>query len=176
MSAITDVKRLCSSLQNVVFRRRRGATKPRLQISDPFNFRREITIIPGLSQDDLSVLREQAAATRVGIADDSLAPAFDPFFSLPASSNGSESSSLHSSRCGGRSRRPVSRGSSRSRSRRLPPIDALTGGGPAPVSSTLTIASVLSDPFSHPELDYGLDTPVSPLSPSPRSAKQRQPW
>ncbi|KAH6856927.1 hypothetical protein B0I37DRAFT_426548 [Chaetomium sp. MPI-CAGE-AT-0009] len=65
MTVYSEVKRLYSSLQQMVGLRRR---KRQLQISEPFDFKREATIIPGLTEDEISVLREKAAASRLGIA------------------------------------------------------------------------------------------------------------
>ncbi|TPX09077.1 uncharacterized protein E0L32_001661 [Thyridium curvatum] len=37
--------------------------------SAPFNFKKEESILPGISDDEISILREKAAASRIGIAD-----------------------------------------------------------------------------------------------------------
>ncbi|RKU40966.1 hypothetical protein DL546_003376 [Coniochaeta pulveracea] len=48
-----------------VFRRRE---KKRIyEISAPFNFKKECTVLPGITQDEISVLREKAAASCLGI-------------------------------------------------------------------------------------------------------------
>ncbi|KAK4035042.1 hypothetical protein C8A01DRAFT_48707 [Parachaetomium inaequale] len=65
MTVYSEVKRLYSSLQEMVGLRRR---KRQLQISESFNFKKETTILPGLTEDEISVLREKAAASRLGIA------------------------------------------------------------------------------------------------------------
>ncbi|KAI0432060.1 hypothetical protein F5Y09DRAFT_340010 [Xylaria sp. FL1042] len=39
-----------------------------LQISAPFNFKHETISLPGLSEDDIAILKEKAAASRLGIA------------------------------------------------------------------------------------------------------------
>ncbi|KAK3292117.1 uncharacterized protein B0H64DRAFT_466641 [Chaetomium fimeti] len=66
MTVYSEVKRLYSSLQEMVGLRRR---KRQLQIVlRTFDFKREATIIPGLTEDEISVLREKAAASRLGIA------------------------------------------------------------------------------------------------------------
>ncbi|KAK4146589.1 uncharacterized protein C8A04DRAFT_25505 [Dichotomopilus funicola] len=64
MLVYSEVKRLYTSLQEIMGRRR----KRQLQISDPFDFKKEVTIIPGLTEDEITVLREKAAASRLGIA------------------------------------------------------------------------------------------------------------
>jgi len=65
----SNMKRLCLRLQAVAGSRRRKPTKRVLQISAPFDFRKEETMLPGLSEDEISVLREKAAASRLGVAD-----------------------------------------------------------------------------------------------------------
>ncbi|KAI1352353.1 hypothetical protein F5Y01DRAFT_313827 [Xylaria sp. FL0043] len=40
-----------------------------LQISAPFNFKHETISLPGLSEDDIAILKEKAAASRLGVAD-----------------------------------------------------------------------------------------------------------
>ncbi|KAM7201999.1 hypothetical protein V8F33_003006 [Rhypophila sp. PSN 637] len=65
-----DVKRLCTSLRGLrMFKRGKETKRSKLEISQPFNFKREITTLPGLSEDEISVLREQAAASCVGLAE-----------------------------------------------------------------------------------------------------------
>ncbi|KAK1759230.1 hypothetical protein QBC47DRAFT_436900 [Echria macrotheca] len=89
MQVYTNVKRIYSSLQDRVGFRRRKDLK-RLQIlslrefleesaipltpkqSQPFDFKKEATILPGYTEDELSVLREKAAASRIGIADETM--------------------------------------------------------------------------------------------------------
>ncbi|KXX72880.1 hypothetical protein MMYC01_210386 [Madurella mycetomatis] len=69
MSVCSEVKRLYASLQEMVGLRRRKGVKHSLQISEPFNFKKEITILPGFTEDEIAVLREKAAASRLAIAD-----------------------------------------------------------------------------------------------------------
>ncbi|KAI2640865.1 hypothetical protein GGS26DRAFT_586860 [Hypomontagnella submonticulosa] len=45
--------------------------KPPLQISAPFNFKHETISLPGVSEDEIAVLKEQAAASRFGMTDPS---------------------------------------------------------------------------------------------------------
>ncbi|KAI1132398.1 hypothetical protein F5Y10DRAFT_231092 [Nemania abortiva] len=40
-----------------------------LHISAPFNFKHESISLPGLSEDDIALLREKAAASRLGVTD-----------------------------------------------------------------------------------------------------------
>lgn len=41
-----------------------------LQISKPFNFKHENATLPGYSEDEIAILKEKAAASRVGVAPD----------------------------------------------------------------------------------------------------------
>ncbi|KAI1642145.1 uncharacterized protein F4817DRAFT_309210 [Daldinia loculata] len=45
--------------------------KPALQISAPFNFKHETLSLPGVSEDEIAILKEQAAASRFGAANSS---------------------------------------------------------------------------------------------------------
>ncbi|KAI0889534.1 uncharacterized protein GGS22DRAFT_182878 [Annulohypoxylon maeteangense] len=45
--------------------------KAPLQISAPFNFKHETVSLPGVSEDEIAFLKEQAAAARLGVADPS---------------------------------------------------------------------------------------------------------
>ncbi|KAI1090291.1 hypothetical protein F5B19DRAFT_330864 [Rostrohypoxylon terebratum] len=45
--------------------------KAPLQISAPFNFKHETVSLPGVSEDEIAILKEQAAASRFGMADPS---------------------------------------------------------------------------------------------------------
>ncbi|KAI1478760.1 hypothetical protein K445DRAFT_13090 [Daldinia sp. EC12] len=45
--------------------------KPALQISAPFNFKHETLSLPGVSEDEIAILKEQAAASRFSAADPS---------------------------------------------------------------------------------------------------------
>ncbi|GAB1318638.1 hypothetical protein MFIFM68171_08848 [Madurella fahalii] len=69
MSVCAEVKRLYASLQEMIGLRRRKGVKHPLQISEPFNFKKETTTLPGFTEDEIAVLREKAAASRLGIAD-----------------------------------------------------------------------------------------------------------
>ncbi|KAJ9142950.1 hypothetical protein NKR23_g6762 [Pleurostoma richardsiae] len=48
--------------------RRRKEKKRVLEISAPFNFQKVDLNLPGISDDEISVLREKAIASRIGIA------------------------------------------------------------------------------------------------------------
>ncbi|KAL2259448.1 hypothetical protein VTK26DRAFT_6863 [Humicola hyalothermophila] len=67
-SVYLGAKRLCMSLQEMVGLRRRKGLKRDLRISEPFNLKKEAVILPGLSEDEITVLREKAAASRLGVA------------------------------------------------------------------------------------------------------------
>ncbi|KAK0718008.1 hypothetical protein B0T26DRAFT_751993 [Lasiosphaeria miniovina] len=69
MHVCSNFKRFCSSLQDLVSFRRRKDLRRQLQISEPFNFRKEDTVIPGLTENEITVMREKAAASCLGIAD-----------------------------------------------------------------------------------------------------------
>ncbi|CAK7211150.1 hypothetical protein SEUCBS140593_001070 [Sporothrix eucalyptigena] len=63
-------KNYVSRLQDVLSIRRTKKTKPRLVISAPFDFKKEdsVSVLPGISGEELYVLREKAAASIVGSA------------------------------------------------------------------------------------------------------------
>ncbi|CAJ2512230.1 Uu.00g052450.m01.CDS01 [Anthostomella pinea] len=44
--------------------------KRSLQISAPFNFKHETVCLPGISEDEIAILKEKAAASRLGVASD----------------------------------------------------------------------------------------------------------
>ncbi|KAI1170832.1 hypothetical protein F4777DRAFT_91530 [Nemania sp. FL0916] len=48
-------------------REKRGSRA--LQISAPFNFKHETVSLPGLSEDDIALLKEKVAASRFGVTD-----------------------------------------------------------------------------------------------------------
>lgn len=68
---------LCISFSAVTGRLRRligkpkAAEKSRLQISAPFNFKHETgASLPGFSEDEIAILKEKAAASRLGVMSD----------------------------------------------------------------------------------------------------------
>ncbi|KAK4185697.1 hypothetical protein QBC35DRAFT_298027 [Podospora australis] len=75
----TEVKKIYISLQGMISsslassknqKRKKAssdASTRRLQISAPFNFEHKTVTLPGLSSEEILVLREKAAATRLGI-------------------------------------------------------------------------------------------------------------
>lgn len=69
MQLPSNVRVLCSRLQTILRQRRRKQQKRSLEISAPFNFTHEPVAIPGISEDEISILREKAAASRIGIAE-----------------------------------------------------------------------------------------------------------
>jgi len=70
MQIKTNVRLLCSRVQTILRQRRRKQVhKPLPEISAPFDFKREPVLLPGVSQEELSILREKAAASRIGVAE-----------------------------------------------------------------------------------------------------------
>lgn len=67
MPACLDFRRMRTRVQTVFRRREKKRT---YEISAPFNFKKECTILPGITQDEISVLREKAAASCLGIRHD----------------------------------------------------------------------------------------------------------
>lgn len=70
MHVSDDLHAFCSRLHTLVRQRRRkdnGIVSR--QISSPFDFRHESSSLPGISDDEISMLRDKAAASRIGIAD-----------------------------------------------------------------------------------------------------------
>ncbi|KAK4222229.1 hypothetical protein QBC38DRAFT_88447 [Podospora fimiseda] len=63
----SEVKKLYVSFQGMISSRRRKDVKYRIQISEPFNFEHRQVNLPGLTAEEILVLREKAAATRLGI-------------------------------------------------------------------------------------------------------------
>ncbi|KAL6883965.1 hypothetical protein HDV57DRAFT_437168 [Trichoderma longibrachiatum] len=77
-----NVRTLYERMQQAL---RHGRRKQRrgLEISSPFGLKKEPVLLPGISQEELSILREKAAASQIGVAEDSMYP--DPTSSLPRS-------------------------------------------------------------------------------------------
>jgi hypothetical protein len=71
MQMKNNVRMLCSRVQTILRRRQRKQQqrKPTLEISAPFDFKREAVCLPGISEDEISILREKAAASRIGVAE-----------------------------------------------------------------------------------------------------------
>ncbi|KAF5022258.1 hypothetical protein F66182_5697 [Fusarium sp. NRRL 66182] len=63
-----DFQTLCSRVQTLV-RQRCRKEKRSVEISAPFNFEKNPVTLPGVSEEQLAMLRDQAAASRIGIAD-----------------------------------------------------------------------------------------------------------
>ncbi|KAL1844687.1 hypothetical protein VTK73DRAFT_2023 [Phialemonium thermophilum] len=72
MHVCWDVRRFCSRLQDLANFRRKEK-KPVLVISAPFNFKKEGSILPGMSEDEVTLLREKAAASRIGVVEEHVA-------------------------------------------------------------------------------------------------------
>ncbi|KAL6862660.1 hypothetical protein ACO1O0_002897 [Amphichorda felina] len=64
-----NVRMLYSRVQTIIRQRRRKQLKPALEISAPFDMKREPVSLPGITEDEISLLREKAAASRIGIAE-----------------------------------------------------------------------------------------------------------
>jgi hypothetical protein len=67
MPVCLDFRRMRTRVQTVFRRREKKRT---YEISAPFNFKKECTVLPGITQDEISVLREKAAASCLGIRHD----------------------------------------------------------------------------------------------------------
>ncbi|KAF4980786.1 hypothetical protein FZEAL_3300 [Fusarium zealandicum] len=68
MHISNDLQTLCSRVHTMVRRRKE---KPALEISAPYDFEKNPVSLPGVSEEQISMLREKAAASRIGIADPS---------------------------------------------------------------------------------------------------------
>ncbi|KAH8895639.1 hypothetical protein GQ53DRAFT_838611 [Thozetella sp. PMI_491] len=69
VSVKSNMKRFCARFHGFGVIRKRKEPKRTLEISAPFNFQKNETMLPGLSEDEVAMLREKAAASRLGIAD-----------------------------------------------------------------------------------------------------------
>ncbi|KAL7916056.1 hypothetical protein GGI35DRAFT_473369 [Trichoderma velutinum] len=78
----SNVRTLYERMQ-AALRHGRRKQKRGLEISGPFGLKKEPVLLPGISQEELCILREKAAASRIGVAEDSMFP--DPTASLPRS-------------------------------------------------------------------------------------------
>ncbi|KAK1252748.1 hypothetical protein MKX08_003935 [Trichoderma sp. CBMAI-0020] len=76
----TNVRTLYERMQ-AALRHGRRKQKRGLEISKPFGFKKESVLLPGISQEELCLFREKAAASQIGIAEDSMFS--DPSSSLP---------------------------------------------------------------------------------------------
>ncbi|KAJ0166218.1 hypothetical protein CTA2_8195 [Colletotrichum tanaceti] len=82
---------------NKMIRRNRKEAKRGMEISAPFNFQKCNLDIAGISADEIAMLKEQAVASRIGIADfDSDYPA-RPLFSIQPVMSSASISTLRSS-------------------------------------------------------------------------------
>ncbi|ATY58672.1 hypothetical protein CCM_05381 [Cordyceps militaris CM01] len=68
MQVRDNIKTLCSRMQTLLHRRSKQP-KRGIEISAPFDYRLEDVSLPGISHDELSILREKATASRVGITE-----------------------------------------------------------------------------------------------------------
>jgi len=83
MSVCINFKMLCSSLQDIVGFRRKRAPKRQLQISQPFNFKKETSVLPGFTEDEIALLREKAAASCLGVAEQLHSRSPSPDYTYP---------------------------------------------------------------------------------------------
>ncbi|KAM3514073.1 hypothetical protein MY11210_002285 [Beauveria gryllotalpidicola] len=67
MQVRDNVRMICSRMQTLL--NRRSKQKRPLEISAPFDLKLEPVSLPGVSQDELAILREKATASRVGITE-----------------------------------------------------------------------------------------------------------
>ncbi|KAH7035515.1 uncharacterized protein B0I36DRAFT_318518 [Microdochium trichocladiopsis] len=61
-------------VQKLMGIKRKAAHRRSLRISAPFNFVHESSALPGISEDEISILKEKAAASRIGVAPGSPEP------------------------------------------------------------------------------------------------------
>ncbi|KAH7160853.1 hypothetical protein EDB81DRAFT_329048 [Dactylonectria macrodidyma] len=78
MHISTNVRTLCSRVHTLIRQRRRKEQQRSMQISAPFNLKHEPVQLPGISEDEIAMLRDQAAASRIGIADPALPTPLTP--------------------------------------------------------------------------------------------------
>ncbi|KAJ2972192.1 hypothetical protein NQ176_g7296 [Zarea fungicola] len=67
MQVRNHVRMICSRMQTLL--QRRTKQKRTIDISAPFDLKLEPVSLPGVSQDELAILREKATASRVGITE-----------------------------------------------------------------------------------------------------------
>ncbi|KAI5861594.1 hypothetical protein GGS23DRAFT_140899 [Durotheca rogersii] len=67
MSCTGGIRAFVAKLQSIIGckSKRDTSDRPALQISAPFNFKHETLSLPGVSEDEIAILKEQAAAARV---------------------------------------------------------------------------------------------------------------
>ncbi|KAK2034497.1 hypothetical protein LX32DRAFT_648442 [Colletotrichum zoysiae] len=83
---------------NKMIRRNRKEAKRDMEISAPFNFQKCNLDIAGISADEIAMLKEQAVASRIGIADfDTLEYPARPLFSIQPIMSTSSISTIRSS-------------------------------------------------------------------------------
>ncbi|KAL6896429.1 hypothetical protein GGI43DRAFT_117686 [Trichoderma evansii] len=72
----TLYERMQAALRHGKRKQKRG-----LEISGPFGLKKEPVLLPGISQEELCILREKATASQIGVAEESIYPY--PSSSLP---------------------------------------------------------------------------------------------
>ncbi|KAK7751374.1 hypothetical protein SLS62_006630 [Diatrype stigma] len=92
MDGCLSLRGFASRLQRLIGLKSKVQTPKRrsLQISAPFNFKHESVILPGVSEDEIAILKEKAAASRLGVAseDSDAGPAFGSPRRAPAPPSG----------------------------------------------------------------------------------------
>ncbi|KAJ1331801.1 hypothetical protein MN608_05264 [Microdochium nivale] len=68
MAECISFKALTFRVQKLIGLKRKAAHRRSLRISAPFNFVHESSALPGISEDEISILKEKAAASRIGVA------------------------------------------------------------------------------------------------------------
>ncbi|GJC94276.1 hypothetical protein QIS74_05768 [Colletotrichum tabaci] len=82
---------------NKMIRRNRKEAKRGMEISAPFNFQKCNLDIAGISADEIAMLKEQAVASRIGIADFDSDYPIRPLFSIQPVMSSASISTLRSS-------------------------------------------------------------------------------
>lgn len=71
MDGCLGFRAIASRLQRLMRLKPKSQPQRRsLQISKPFDFKHNNVALPGVSEDEIAILKEKAAASRVGIAPD----------------------------------------------------------------------------------------------------------
>ncbi|RYP53314.1 hypothetical protein DL768_001671 [Monosporascus sp. mg162] len=85
MDGCLGLRGFAARLQRLVGLKGKVQTPKRrsLQISAPFNFKHETVALPGVSEDEIAILKEKAAASRLGVAADGSGPAGPTAFGSP---------------------------------------------------------------------------------------------
>ncbi|KAK3935649.1 hypothetical protein QBC46DRAFT_45455 [Diplogelasinospora grovesii] len=142
-------------------------SRERLEISAPFNFKKETAEIPGLTQDEISMLREKAAASCLGVAyadsDPDETPDYYPNYHQHQYRN-------HHHSYGYNNPRQSPQVPLRSNSTNVKPsntVPRMNRKGLTPLSSSATMGGIprlkTISPISPFDLDFHLGSPASPV-------------